>query len=50
MVVLTNSNSSGSQGTAVTKHSILVYSNIAQITELLDLVAWKNTINKLEFH
>lgn len=40
-MIRTNANSSRSQGTTVTEHSILVNSNVAQITEFLNFVSCK---------
>lgn len=42
----TNAYTSRSQGTAVTKHSILVHCNVAQITKFLNFVACKNGIKR----
>lgn len=39
-MLLTDSYTSRSQGTAVAKHSILVQSNVAQVTQLLNFVTY----------
>lgn len=52
IVILTDSYSSRGQGTAVTKHSILVHSNVAKVTELLNLIACRRafTTSELKLH
>jgi len=48
-VVLTNSYSSRSQSTAVTKHGIFVDGDVCKVTELFDLVACKNITKVSDF-
>ena len=49
-LIHTNSNSTGSQGTAVTKHGILVHSDVAEIAQFLDLVAYAKALESTKIN